>query len=423
MSIGELVWIAFIIAGTLAIGQSAVALAAVCAFRRYVLRCLAAPRPNYTPPALVMLPCRGVDSRLEQTIRGLLQQNYPEYRVCVAVDSADDPAKALADRMADAAPGRLTTVVSQKATRRAQKIENLLAALDHGGDWPVVYAFIDSDAVPHPDWLRHLVAPLEDDGVAASTGFRWYRPGRTVATLIRCAWNAVSLTWLGDHKRNFCWGGSMALRRETFETLDIRGRWDNALSEDYQVTRTVWRSDKALRFVPQCVIPCDGDATWWEFLTFARRQIIITRVCEPRLWLSAAVVSVNFTLGYITSAVMLLYGLTAGNTTATWAALGVIAAMLAINIPRAIVRNSTVRRLLPADAHRPAMWLWDVLTAPLLAAVNTVLMAASALTNRFNWRGTVYEMHGPDRTTVVSAPAQARSGDASADAGSAGTTD
>lgn len=406
MTIGALIWTVYAIAAALAIGQSAVALAAVFAFRRCVLRHLAEPPPDYAPRALVMLPCRGVDDRLEQTIRGLLAQDYPDYRVCVAVDSPDDPARALAERIGAESPGRLRTVVSRKATRRAQKIENLLAALDDAADWPAVYAFIDSDAVPHANWLRHLVAPLADERIGATTGFRWYSPGRRLATMVRATWNAVTLTWLGDHKRNFCWGGSMALRRAAFESLDIRGRWENALSEDYQVTRTVNRAGLSVRFVPQCLIPCDGQQTWREFVTFARRQLIITRVCEPRLWLTAAVVSVNFTIGYVASLFMLIYGILTGQYRATWAALGVLAAMLVINVPRAIVRNATIRPLLPPEAYSPSLWIWDVLTAPLLAAVNTAMMLASALTNRFDWRGTIYEMHGPDRTTVYGSPSK-----------------
>jgi cellulose synthase/poly-beta-1,6-N-acetylglucosamine synthase-like glycosyltransferase len=384
LTTAELIWIAFALAGGLAIGQSAVALLAVLAFRRSVLRRLSEPPPDYAPRALVLLPCKGVDDRLEHTIRELLAQNYPAYRVCVCVDSPDDPAKSLAERLAAGSPGVLTTVVSAPATRRAQKIENLLAGIAAAGDWPEVYAFIDSDAVPHANWLRHLAGPLDSPDLGACTGFRWYPPGRRLVTIIRSTWNAVSMTWMGDHKQNFCWGGSMAVRRATFDSLDIRARWDNALSEDYQVTRTVRRASLAIRFVPQCVIPCDGDASWPAFLTFARRQLIITRVCEPRLWATAVVVSVNFTLGYVASFAMLAYGGLTYHRSAMAAALAVLGVMYAINVPRAIVRQVTVARLVPPDARSRWMWLLDVLTSPLLAIVNTGLMIASGLTNRFD---------------------------------------
>ena len=39
-----------------------------------------------------------------------------------------------------------------------------------------VVAFVDADAVVHPDWLRQLVSPLSAPRVGATTGNRWYLP-------------------------------------------------------------------------------------------------------------------------------------------------------------------------------------------------------------------------------------------------------
>ena len=125
-----------------------------------------------------------------------------------------------------------------------------------------VFVFLDSDAVPHPTWLRTLVAPLGDPQIGAATGYRWYIPTGAWPSLVRSVWNASALTFLGDHKFNFVWGGSVAMRRETFVREKIAERWKNALSEDYLITQTMHRIGLSIRFVPRCVLPSDEEATW-----------------------------------------------------------------------------------------------------------------------------------------------------------------
>ena len=41
-----------------------------------------------------------------------------------------------------------------------------------------VLVFVDSDARPEKSWLKKLVAPLADETLGASTGYRWFLPVR-----------------------------------------------------------------------------------------------------------------------------------------------------------------------------------------------------------------------------------------------------
>jgi hypothetical protein len=104
-----------------------------------------------------------------------------------------------------------------------------------------VFIFADSDARPGRNWLSSLVAALENKNIGAATGYRWLiAPNPTLGSELCSAWNASIATALGPNTRsNFCWGGSMAISRDTFERLGIREKWAGTLSDDFALTHGV----------------------------------------------------------------------------------------------------------------------------------------------------------------------------------------
>ena len=118
---------------------------------------------------------------------------------------------------------------------RGQKVHNLIHAVEHAAADSEVFVFCDSDARFPRHWISSLIAPLEDETVAVSTGYRWYMAGSgSIPALFRSIWNASIVTALGAHSRNFAWGGSMAIRRPC--SIDqVRYAWDKALSDDFRV--------------------------------------------------------------------------------------------------------------------------------------------------------------------------------------------
>ena len=117
------------------------------------------------------------------------------------------------------------------------------------------FVFIDSDSRPPKEWLRHLVAPLEDPSIGAATGYRWFiSRNETFASEMRNMWNASIASALGpNRKTNFCWGGATAIRREVFERLDIREKWRGTLSDDFTLTRAIKDEGLEIHFVPRGV--------------------------------------------------------------------------------------------------------------------------------------------------------------------------
>ena len=359
----------------------------------------------YQPPVAVFLPCCGVDDKLEQTVAALGRQKYGDYEVIFTFESLDDPAYEAVGRWTrNWTRPRCRRVTSGQTDRRSQKIHNLLAAVGAPAPDRETLVFLDSDAVPGEDWLGHLVAPLRDETIGAATGYRWYSAAGGIAAGVRCTWNASTVTLLHDEKRNFCWGGATALRQRTFEALQIARRWDRALSDDLQVTLAVREAKLRIRFVPQAMVSSSDRTTLRAFWAFARRQLVITRVCTPAIWRRGLVLLSNYVNGGAAAA-LLFFGAALGwigGRTVMFTALAAWALILSLAVGKAALRQAALRLVLrpPSLTWRDA--LWDVLgTVTFAGPMYLGLFLASLSSRRIVWRNTEYELVSAEETRVV----------------------
>jgi ceramide glucosyltransferase len=340
------------------------------------------PRTTWRPRVVVFCPCRGVDHGFKENVRSILDQDYAPLRVVFIVDSASDPAAKVLSVL------NATVLVAGEAADRGQKVHNLIYGVEHASGDAEVFVFCDADARFPREWIATLLAPLESPDVAVATGYRWYAAETgTLPALQRSAWNASVVTALGDHNKNFAWGGSTALTRATFDGLEIRKAWNGALSDDYAVTMTARKSGKRIVFVPECLVPSYGDCTWGELLEFTTRQIVITRVYDPTTWwlllVSQTVFNLAFWGGVFMSGFFLLVPL----------ALYLLAGI------KSYLRYETVATVLPPPAlskHRASY----ILLAPLTALLFEFNLVRSVLTRSITWRQIRYRLVSPDRTVV-----------------------
>ncbi|MEK7725257.1 MAG: glycosyltransferase family 2 protein [Acidobacteriota bacterium] len=205
---------------------------------------LAKPRSDFTPFCSIIAPCKGLDHDLEKNLQALFEQDFPNYEIVFVVDSETDEALSVIKNIhrRDAETQRISKIViSGKAENEAQKVHNLREAILHVADESEVFVFVDSDARPNKDWLRNLIAPLQDEKIGCASGYRWFiSKSFSLATEMRSVWNASIASALGANiKGNFCWGGSMAIRREIFEKLNMHEKWRGVLSDDFAMTRSM----------------------------------------------------------------------------------------------------------------------------------------------------------------------------------------
>lgn len=391
--------------------QAAVAIRNGLRFRRYMrAAAVRAPVRRYQPHATIILPCCGLESRLAETVASLGLQNYSEYDVIFTFESADDPAYAAVGRLAaDWPPVAWRRVLAGPTERRSQKVHNLLAAVRELPPECKVIAFLDSDAVPHADWLAHLVEPLADQAVGAATGFRWYSAGGGFGEGVRSAWNAATVSFMHDPRYNFCWGGSTAVRRETFDRCDVARRWEGALSDDYQLTRALRDAGLEVRFVPQCLIPCDEPIGLASFVRFARRQLIITRICAPHLWRAGLTLACLLVGGTTALFVLMIAAWTRGHVALAGVSMTLWLLLLGLSRTKSVLRQSGVAAVLKAPAWTRRDWRFDVWGTEVLGVLHLLLLLSSVRARRIVWRHLTYEMISPDETRVIR-PARERVG-------------
>ncbi len=403
----------FVLAALLAV-QSLLSLYGGHRFLQYVRKSFNQPLGDFTPPAAVIVPCKGVDADFDRNVLDLLAQDYPRYQVVFVVASEKDPAWARlsaqlqAELASEKFPGVPTALaVAGYSDLRGEKVHNLIRGVATAPDGTEVLAFADIDARRRPGWLRALVSPLADPEVTVSTGFRWYLPGPGFASQLRAAWDTSLATLLGDHDHNFAWGGSMALRAADFARLRILERyWQQTVSDDYGVSRAVWDARGLpaqaghIRFEPRCLVASREESSLKEFWSWANRQIILTRVYARRLWLLGLLANLlhcgTFAFGGI---VLLLPG------TPALGRLEVIAALAFLLLPgiaKGRVRTIVARELFPEEAEaleRFGARYWQL--APLVPWVMLLNFAVAGFARRIEWQGTVYELRSATEVRVL----------------------
>jgi len=369
-------------------------------------------RSGYQPYAAVIVPCKGVFPKFEQNLRSYLGQDYSPYQIIFVVAARNDPAFVPLGGLLEATKGARTSarsavtaslVIAGLSNERGEKVNNLLAGLQSVDRAVEVLVVADADARPHADWLSSLVAPLADPAVTVSTGFRWYLPGPGFASQLRAAWDTSIATLLGDWKENFAWGGSMAMRVADFRRLDIAGRyWPRTVSDDYAVTRAVREAKGRIHFEPRCLVRSEEESSFGEFLDWANRQIVITRVYAPHLWRMGLVAHSLYVGTWVIGRGVIALGRLPNPSADGRAALAAwLVGILALGIAKARLRAAVARQLFPEEAARLARFgarYWQL--QPLVPWIMFWNFLRAGFTRQIEWAGTTYKIY-PGKVEVT----------------------
>jgi hypothetical protein len=235
-----------------------------------------------------------------------------------------------------------------------------------------------------------------------TTGFRWYVPGTSGASLVRSAFSAAALGLVADPRRAFAWGGSLALRRRDFEVLAIPRALATALSDDMVVTRAVRAAGGDVRFVPECVIPSGGEIGWRTLSEFAVRQIVMLRWGSRALWGTALAFHVALALTQVGAiGAALGAGAIPGGALGRAAGVAVLSAPTALALwrTRARFEHLTGRPLARTpgwDRHRGV----HVALSPLMTWVMLASLIAAGWKREVEWCGIRYRI-GRDGSVAV----------------------
>ena len=348
----------------------------------YILERLS-QKSSHHPPATVIVPVKGQDEGLRENLAALTTLDYPDYELVVVARAAGDIPPGIL-------PTRTKVVLAhQEEPGTSEKVLNLAAAVRCARKQSEIFAFADSDGRVTPRWLQSLVAPLGEEGVGASTGYRWFTPQRaTFWTLLRSVWDAVPAGMLGPRNNRFAWGGAMAMRKDVFFEANVLEFWKHTISDDYALSSAVRTAGLRIAYAPGALVPCLEAITGRKFFAWIRRQMMITRFYNGTQWWPGLIAHF-FYCGGMTASVI---ALTRGHGWALW----LLAAQLIPGMIKGRRRSRLAAQALPEHRAWFRRYGW-VHTAgvPIATWIWLIALVSSAFGSTIVWRGHRYELKTP----------------------------
>jgi len=371
--------------------------------RKWINRCPG----DFAPPATLIVPCRGIDPGLEANLSAYFEQDYPDFQILLVTGERDDLCVDVLRQMQLKYPDVSAQILfAGKANKRGQKVHNLLCAVGHVRTQDEVFAFGDSDIRPSSLWLRYLIDPLQDESVGISTGFRWYLSQRgNFASLLRSVWNAGSASLMKDTDCYFAWGGAMAIQRELFQICKIKDRWENALSDDFVISRAIHQHGLSIRFQPLCLSFSHEDCTLKQLWKWSVRQLSLTRIYHPSLWKKAVLSQVLFSSALWGGSFFILCHLwnkTLAINGRHEVLILTVVMIYGLSCVKGWIRLRSLLLLFPH--HRRVLQkglVAYVCWGPLASLISLVGLFCSLCSRKIWWRGILYKMVSPDKTLVL----------------------
>ena len=367
----------------------------------YVRRRLHMDPGFYAPRVAVLCPCKGMEPGLERNLLALTEFERQNYEIFFILAAGSDAARSAVERIAASSRVKAHVVIAGSPSNSGEKVNNLRVAVEQLPPEFEVLVFTDSDGRPGKSWLHHLVAPLGDIRIGATTTMRWLIPNRSnLPTALLAAWNAPVVTMLSEKGKNFCWGGGTAIRRSIFEQSGVMDEWRNSVSDDYSLTRALERNNRSIVFIPECLIPSYVETDFEGLLEFTNRQVLITRVYAEKVWAAAVVTHLLYCMTLLLGVILILSNFFEQRPAFHIATLTILPVLL--SSIRSAIRLIGVTEALPAGRSQITgqAWIYVLLTVlvPFLYAVNFV---NSLVTRKIRWRGMAYELIGPGQTRIV----------------------
>ncbi len=137
-----------------------------------------------------------------------------------------------------------------------------------------------------------------------------------------------------------------------------------------------------------------------NFFEFTNRQLIITRVYDPKLWMTAALGHVFYGAVILLGSVLFVSNWAVGLPGFQILLLTLLPVILCA--ARGVLRLAAVIDLLPEWREKLLAygWAWTLL-APLVPLVYLYNTFVAALTRTITWRGIRYELVSPHQTRIL----------------------
>lgn len=217
------------------------------------------PLVGEVPFVSIMVPAHNEGKVIIQTVRALLELDYPHdrYEIIVINDNSSDNSRELLEKLQLKFSDRQLIIIHTDAETGGKGKSN---ALNIGferskGDLIAIY---DADNTPESSALHYLVAEMVNDSTLGAVIGKFRTRNRNVNLLTRFInIETLSFQWMAQAGRwnlfKLCTipGTNFVLRRSIIEEI---GGWDvNAIAEDTEISFQIYKLGYRIKFQPKSV--------------------------------------------------------------------------------------------------------------------------------------------------------------------------
>jgi ceramide glucosyltransferase len=314
----------------------------------------------------VLKPMYGATPETYDCLRSFCDQTHPRYQLVFGVADDSDPSIRLIERLRRSFPDRdISLVVDRRQHGTSRKVSNLINLMSHARY--EIFVISDSDVRVPRNYLSVVAAPLADSDVGIVTC-----PYRAVP--VRGIWSRIGAMFINEWfmpsvrvaamfgSRQFAFGASIAIRRDTLEAIGGFQTIADQLADDYRLGQLTRALGKRTQLSPLEVDVLVDDASLLGLAFHEMRWLRTIRAVRP--------------IGYALAFVSL-------GPPAT-----VIGAMLSGG-PWAYVAVATcclLRVGLHVASREASIAFTDLVLLPVRDVLNLLLWVGSFLTRRVRWR-------------------------------------
>lgn len=351
-----------------------------------------APLSEFTPPVSNLQPIRGLDPEAYENFASLCRQDYPDYELIFCVNTSQDPAVPLIEKLAHEFPERSIRLLIGFGDRgdrigtndKTMKLARLVRNARHE-----VLVINDSDVRVASDYLRTIVAPLANRSIGAVTCFYASAAEKTFVDRLQTV-SMMSDFFAGlliakqlDGVK-FALGTTIATTRTRLAEFGGYESLENRPADDLLVGRLIAEQGYTVEFLPYTVQVVIDYRSFRDLFYQRLRWLVVMRHMRP--W---GHFGLMFTLGIVWCAIAIAVHPTLGVALGWLGSYAVlrIAMMWSIGI-RGLNRHGLWRKM-------PLIPLWDVLAFG--------LWLISFTRDSIRWRGSEYCVRNGQLTPVVPA--------------------
>lgn len=240
---------------------------------------------DFLPPVSNLKPIRGIDPEAYENFASLCTQDYPDYELLFCVSSSSDPVVPIIEKLARDFPRRSIRILFGSgriaSNDKVAKLVRLVAEARHE-----VVVINDSDVRVGPDYLRTVVAPLQNPKVGAVTCFYASNGDATFTDKLQTVGmmsdffpSIVVARQLDGVK--FALGTTIATTRAHLAEFGGYETLENRPADDLLVGRSIAEQGYTIELLPYTVTTVPDYASFPELFHKRLRWMVVMRHMRP----------------------------------------------------------------------------------------------------------------------------------------------